>query len=132
MPVGEDLQVDVLVRHIDAGFVRVGQRAKVKLASYPFQKYGLLDGTVVHLSADASDSPPLRRDGVEDDSMPTTPSGYRARIDFAPQSIAFDGHALPLASGMQAVAEIRLGDRTLLEYLLAPVQKAWHEAARER
>jgi len=37
-----------------------------------------------------------------------------------------------LASGMQAVAEIRLGDRTLLEYLLAPVQKAWHEAARER
>jgi HlyD family secretion protein len=61
VPVGEDLQVDVLVRHIDAGFVRVGQRAKVKLASYPFQKYGLLEGTVVHISADASDSPPAAR-----------------------------------------------------------------------
>jgi HlyD family secretion protein len=59
-------------------------------------------------------------------------SGYRARIEFPSQSIAFDGRALPLASGMQAVAEIRLGERTLLEYLLAPVQKAWHEAARER
>ena len=132
VPVGEDLQADVLVRHIDAGFVRVGQRAKVKLASYPFQKYGLLEGTVVHLSADASDRPPARRDGTEEDSTPAAPSGYRARIDFPSQSIAFDGHALPLASGMQAVADIRLGDRTLLEYLLAPVQRAWHEAARER
>jgi len=132
VPVGENLQADVLVRHVDAGFVRVGQGAKVKLASYPFQKYGLLEGTVVHISADASDSPPARRDGTEETSMPAAPSGYRARIDFPSQSIAFDGHALPLASGMQAVAEIRLGDRTLLEYLLAPVQKAWHEAARER
>jgi len=132
VPVGEDLQADVLVRHIDAGFVRVGQRAKIKLASYPFQKYGLLEGTVVRVSADASDSPSARRDGTEEGSMPAALSGYRARIEFPSQSIAFDGRALPLASGMQAVAEIRLGERTLLEYLLAPVQKAWHEAARER
>jgi len=132
VPVGEDLQVDVLVRHADAGFVHVGQRARIKLASYPFQKYGLLEGAVVHVSADASDNPPQRRDGTEDDPTPSAPGGYRARIEFPSQSIAFDGHALQLASGMQAVAEIRLGDRTLLEYLLAPVQKAWHEAARER
>jgi len=132
VPVGEDLQADVLVRHIDAGFVRVGQRAKIKLASYPFQKYGLLEGIVVRVSADASDSPSARRDGTEEGSMPAALSGYRARIEFPSQSIAFDGRALPLASGMQAVAEIRLGERTLLEYLLAPVQKAWHEAARER
>jgi hemolysin D len=132
VPVGEGLQVDVLVRHVDAGFVRIGQRARIKLASFPFQKYGLLEGTVVHVSADASDNPPLRHDGTDGDPTPPAPGGYRARIDFPAQSIAFDGHALPLTSGMQAVAEIRLGDRTLLEYLLAPVQKAWHEAARER
>jgi len=39
---------------------------------------------------------------------------------------------LPLVAGMQVDGEIRLGERTLLEYLLAPVQKAWHDAARER
>jgi HlyD family secretion protein len=39
---------------------------------------------------------------------------------------------LPLVSGMQVSAEIKLGERTVLEYLLAPVQKAWHEAGRER
>ncbi len=132
VPVGEALQGEVLVRHIDAGFVRVGQRAKVKLASYPFQKFGLVEGIVVHVGPDATDNAPSRRDASEADALPAPVSGYRARIELASQSIAFDGHSLPLNSGMQAVAEIRLGDRTLLEYLLAPVQKAWHEAARER
>jgi hemolysin D len=33
---------------------------------------------------------------------------------------------------MQVIAEIRLGDRTVLEYLLSPVRKAFHEARRER
>ena len=132
VPVGEDLQAEVLVHHIDAGFVRVGQKARIKLAAYPFQKYGLLEGTVVHVSSDASDSPPNRRDATDDDTPSSALGGYRARIDLATQSIAFDGHVLPLTSGMQTVAEIRLGERTLLEYLLAPVQKAWHEAARER
>jgi HlyD family secretion protein len=132
VPVGEELQADVLVRHIDAGFVRVGQKAKIKLASYPFQKYGLLEGTVVYVSADASENAPSRRDPAEEDATPAAPNGYRARIELASQTIAFDGHALALTSGMQVAAEIRFGERTLLEYLLAPVQKAWHEAARER
>jgi HlyD family secretion protein len=43
-----------------------------------------------------------------------------------------DGHRYPLAPGMQVMAEIHLGERTVLEYLLSPVQKAFHEAGRER
>jgi len=39
---------------------------------------------------------------------------------------------LPLTAGMQASAEILLGTRSVLEYLLSPVQKPWHEAGRER
>jgi HlyD family secretion protein len=132
VPIGEELQADVLVRHVDAGFVRVGQRARVKLASYPFQKYGLIEGAVVHVSPDASDNTATRRDAADQESISPAPGGYRVRVDLATQSLAFDGHSLPLVSGMQVAAEIRLGDRTLLEYLLAPVQRAWHEAARER
>jgi HlyD family secretion protein len=33
---------------------------------------------------------------------------------------------------MQVISEIKLGERSVLEYLLSPVQKAFHEAARER
>ena len=43
-----------------------------------------------------------------------------------------DGEKFRLAPGMQVSAEIHLGTRTVLEYLLSPVQKAFHEAARER
>lgn len=39
---------------------------------------------------------------------------------------------LPLSVGMQTNAEILLGRRTVAEYLLSPVRKAWHEAGRER
>lgn len=49
-----------------------------------------------------------------------------------PASCDPDGRRLPVAAGMQVSAEIHLGRRTVLEYLLSPVQKAWHEAARER
>jgi HlyD family secretion protein len=43
-----------------------------------------------------------------------------------------DGVSYPLSVGMQTTAEIVLGDRTVAEYLLSPVQRAWHEAGRER
>jgi hemolysin D len=43
-----------------------------------------------------------------------------------------DGRRFPLTAGMQSNAEIRLGTRTVMEYLLSPVRKAWHEAGRER
>ena len=133
VPAGEELQAEVLVRNLDVGFVRVGQRAKVKIATYPFQKYGILDGIVVHVSPDASEGPQARRGGSEDDTPPNaSPNGYRARVALVAQRLPFQDHTLPLTAGMQVDAEIRLGERTLLEYLLAPVKKAWHDAARER
>ena len=132
IPAGEELQADVLVRNLDVGFVRIGQSARVKVATYPFQKYGILDGVVVHVSPDASDAPANRRDSTEEEAATPMPNAYRARIALNAQSLPFDGRALQLVSGMQVDAEIRLGERTLLEYLLGPVQRAWHDAARER
>jgi HlyD family secretion protein len=124
VPAGEELVADVLVRHEDAGFVRPGQHARVKLVAYPFQKYGTIDGRVLHVAADATESP--------GDRGPAAPSGYRARIALAAQALRDAEATLPLASGMLVTAEIRLGERRVVEYLLSPLGKAWHEAARER
>ncbi|HEY8243321.1 MAG TPA: HlyD family type I secretion periplasmic adaptor subunit [Casimicrobiaceae bacterium] len=123
VPAGEELVADVLVRQEDAGFVRPGQPARVKLVAYPFQKYGTLDGRVVHVAADATD--PTER-------TPGAVSGYRARIALAAQALRGAEGTLELVSGMVVSAELRLGERRVVEYLLAPLQKAWHEAARER
>ncbi|MFO1412643.1 MAG: HlyD family type I secretion periplasmic adaptor subunit [Burkholderiales bacterium] len=130
VPAGDELVADVLLRNPDIGFVRAGQVAQVKVAAYPFQKYGLLEGIVERVSPDASE--PQTPPRVDDEETAIATNGYRVRVSIGRQSLGFDGIALPLASGMQVEAEIRLGERTLLEYLLAPVRKAWHEAARER
>lgn len=127
VPAGEPLEAEVLVRNDDAGFVRAGHRAQVKVAAFPFQKYGVVDADVLRVSADASD--PAGDPGTAETP---SPGGYRARLALAGQSLAFDGARLPLVSGMLVHAEIHLGRRPVIDYLLAPVQKAWHEAARER
>jgi HlyD family secretion protein len=122
VPAGEALQAEVLVRHEDAGFVRPGQPARVKLASFPFQKYGTIDGRVVHVAPDATEPTPDR----------PAAAGYRARIALAAQALPGGEAPFALTAGMLATAEILLGERRVVEYLVSPLQRAWGEAARER
>ena len=131
VPSGDALEAEVAVANADAGFVRAGQPARVKIAAYPFQKYGLVDGTVVRVGPDAVEPPAARRESAGGGDAAIA-GAFVARIALPAQSLVFDGAALPLAAGMQVAAEIRLGERSVLEYLLAPMQKAWHDAARER
>ena len=56
----------------------------------------------------------------------------RALVTLKAMHLAMDGERFNLGAGMQANAEILLGTRTVMEYLLSPVRKAWHEAGRER
>jgi membrane fusion protein, hemolysin D len=128
VPEGDRLVAEVWVSNQDVGFVRAGQPARLKLAAFQFQKYGMVDGTVAHVNADASEapSPNLRQDiGRE---RPMGPLAFRALIELKEQQLL----SYPLQPGMQVAGEIHLGTRTVLEYVLSPVQKAFHEAARER
>lgn len=111
--------------------MKVGQSAKVKIAAYPFQKYGLVDGVVVRVSPDASETSRSPEESTADGQLNVSFS-YRVRVRLDQQQLSYQGVTLPLSSGMQATADIRLGDRSVIEYLLAPVQRAWHEAGRER
>lgn len=60
------------------------------------------------------------------------PFAYRALIDLKAQHLIVDGVRHKLTPGMQVTAEIKLGTRTIIEYLLSPVMGAFQEAARER
>ena len=128
VPEGDRLVAEVWVSNQDVGFVRAGQPARLKLAAFQFQKYGMVDGTVAHVNVDATEapSPNLRQDiGRE---RPMGPLAFRALIELKEQHLL----SYSLQPGMQVAGEIHLGTRTVLEYLLSPVQKAFHEAARER
>jgi len=132
VPHDEPLQAQVMVRNDDAGFVHEGQRVKLKLAAYPFQKYGMAEGTVVHLGADSIDMQPGQAPAGDRDAGRIPAQGYKAIVALDTQVLERDGAKLRLAPGMQVVAEIHQGKRTVLEYLLSPAQRAFQEAGRER
>jgi hemolysin D len=140
VPKDESLYADVSVKNEDVGFTHVGQKAKIKLATYPFQQYGMLSGHVVRLSLDATDNGNNIHSSVQpgvsvqpSENNPAAAMMYRARIRLDQQQLRGpDGQPLPLTAGMQVAVEIHQGRRTVLEYLLSPVEKAVAEAGRER
>lgn len=130
VPRDEKLKAEVWISNEDIGFVRPGQPVKLKFAAYTFQKYGMGHGLVEHVSADAQSEEEARDKGLAGDRQ--RPLRYKALVALAVNFLEMDGMKYPLSVGMQATAEILLGGRTVAEYLLSPVQKAWHEAGRER
>ena len=126
VPSNEVLQAEVLLSNEDVGFVSQGQKAQIKVAAYPFQKYGLIDGKVTLLSADSAD--PKQQQQTQQPQL-----SYRALLSLNDQHLKTpNGDKLNLTPGMLVVAEIHQGRRTVLEYLLSPVMKMGAEAARER
>ncbi|MHB0985578.1 MAG: HlyD family type I secretion periplasmic adaptor subunit [Sulfuricella sp.] len=131
VPHDEPLQAEILVKNEDVGFVYPNQKTRVKLAAYPFQKYGMIEGTVIYVGADASDGASSAADKGKDQKAAPQLT-YKALVRLAAQSLEIEGEKLRLSPGMQVIAEIHQGRRTVMEYLLSPVQKAFHEAGRER
>ncbi len=140
VPKDEPLFADVNIKNEDVGFVQEGQAAQIKLAAYPFQRYGMLTGKVIRISADATE-PNLPTQGANAAGNSPTSGNvpmsriaiYKARVQLDAQSLKSpQGNNLALTPGMQVVAEINQGKRTVLEYLLSPVKKAVSEAGRER
>ena len=69
-------------------------------------------------------------DEASDDRSRISP--YKAVIKLDSQQLVAGDSRWPLVPGMHVAAEIKQGTRTVLEYLLSPVSKSLHEAARER
>jgi HlyD family secretion protein len=136
VPQSEPLLAEVSIENQDIGFVRQGQPVRLKLAAYPFQKYGMLEGVVKTVSADSSARDASTQAGAtprgQTSEAPAAALAFKALIELRDQKLAVSDLTLPLAAGMQVSAEIMQGERTVLEYLLSPVQRVTSEAARER
>lgn len=132
VPAGDVILAEVWVDNEDAGFVRAGQRTRLKLTAYPFQKYGMIDGAVTHISPDASEADRGELDAGLEGQEKASALRYRALVSLSAPYLERAGTRHAVTPGMQVVSEIHLGTRTVLEYLLSPVQKTLSEAGRER
>lgn len=120
VPNGADLVVDAQVLNKDIGFVRAGQAVTVKLEAFPFTRYGTLEGRLVSVS----------RDAIQDEKLGPV---YQARVAVAKAKLGGNEEAgIALSAGLQATAEIRTGDRRVIDFLLSPLERRLVEAGRER
>lgn len=119
VPDDTPLEAEVMVLNKDVGFVRAGQTVEIKVDSFPYTRYGTIRGKVAHVSKDA----------VKDEQLGLV---FPAQIRMERSSIAVDEHEVPLQAGMSITAEIRTGERRVIDYLLSPLQQYQSEALRER
>lgn len=123
VPVGGSLEAEAEIRAEDIGLVKTGDKARIKISAFPFQKYGVIPGTVRFISEDAFNR------GSEDPRL--AGSFYRARITLEkPEKDAYN-LLEKLIPGMEAQAEIMVGDRRVIEYVIHPLIKSLDEAIRE-
>ncbi|WP_371815510.1 HlyD family type I secretion periplasmic adaptor subunit [Erythrobacter sp. JK5] len=120
VPIGEKLLVEARVAPSDIAFIKVGDRANVKVTAYDFSIYGGLNGIVQQVSADSV------FDEVEREAY------YTVLIETNDAFITRGGQSFPIVPGMICDVEILTGRRTILSYLMKPVAKAFDRALTER
>ncbi|MFK0205606.1 HlyD family type I secretion periplasmic adaptor subunit [Agrobacterium sp. NPDC090283] len=133
VPDGVEIEVEAQVQNKDAGFVREGQPVRVKLEAFPFTDYGIIPGVVESISRDAID---LSQSGApqRDEKGRPIQAGlvYSARIRLLQNSIRVRGVEQALGPGLSVQAEIKTGERRIIQYLLSPITQSLDEAGRER
>ena len=141
VPADGSIEVAAVIANQDVGFVEVGQEAEIKIETFPFTRYGLIHGWVERISRDAVDEPQSeqqRRQGSQ--SAGDEPGSierslqlvYTARIGLEEKGLVIDGKPFELAPGMAVTAEIKTGNRRVLDYLLSPLHRYRHDVLRER
>lgn len=119
VPAGAELEIEAMILNKDIGFVREGQPATLKVESFPFTKYGTIDGTVRHVYKDA----------IENEQTGLT---YPSRVTMAKTIMNVDGTPVNLSPGMNITVEVKTGKRRMIDYILAPLQRYQDESLREQ
>jgi membrane fusion protein, hemolysin D len=133
MPVDAPLEVEANISGHDEGYAHVGDRVTVKFDTFPFTQYGTASGTVRTISADSFTAQDDQRNptGAVPAAAQSSEPYYRARI--AIDRVALHGvpHEFHLIPGMPVTADINVGKRTVLSYLLGQVLPVAAEGMRE-
>ena len=128
VPTDSQLEIEAVIANADIGFVHPGQSAKIKVDTFTFTRYGLIDGNLLSVSPDstpdaaASDAPGVR----------SREPGFTARVGLDRTSMKIGDQVVPLRPGMAVTVEINTGERRIIDYLLSPLLRYTQESMRER
>jgi hemolysin D len=119
VPKDQPVEVEAMLENKDIGFVHAGQSVTVKIETFTFTKYGVVDGEVISVSNDA----------IEDEKRGRL---YSVRIRLLKDKIVVKGQDIQLTPGMSVLAEVKTDSRRVIEYLLSPLERHVSESMRER
>ena len=119
VPADAGIEVEALLQNKDVGFVHEGQPARVKVDTFNFTKYGLIDAKVLDISNDAIEDPRLGW-------------VFRIRLLLDKDWVMVEGKRVHLSPGMAITAEVSTGKRRLIEFFLSPLLRYKQESVRER
>jgi adhesin transport system membrane fusion protein len=130
VPVKDDMVVEAYVKPAEVAFLKVNQPAVVKLTAFDFNKYGGLQAVLDHISPDTlRDENKVRKPGSA--PVDLEEGYYRILVRIIDQRLERHGMHMNASPGMTATVEIKTGQKTVLEYLLRPLQSVT-QALRER
>jgi hemolysin D len=119
VPDEQQLEVEVFLENKDIGFVQEGMAAEIKIHTFPFTKYGLIDGEITTISDDAT----------MDEQRGLI---YGMHLLMKQNTIEVKGKDVRLMPGMAVTAEVKTGKRRIIEFFLAPLLRYKDESIRER
>jgi hemolysin D len=122
MPTDTPLQAEARVLSRDVGFVRVGDKCTLKIDAFNYMEHGTAEGAVQWVSEDAFTT--------DDNGQPTDPY-YKVRCSVDALHFANVGPKFRLIPGMTLEADMKVGRRSVLAYLLSGVLRGFDESMRE-
>ena len=114
VPTKAPVVAKVAVLNKDIGFVKTGMPVQIKVETFDFQKYGMYDGNVQLIS----------KDSYEDEKQGMVFDVY---IKPTTSFLLIEGKRQPLQTGMTLTAEIKVGKRRIIEFIIYPLIKYMHE-----
>jgi hemolysin D len=119
VPSDELLEAEVFLKNDDIGYISQGMLAEIKVQTFPFTKYGVVDAEVLNVS----------RDAIVDEKRGLI---YSMQLRLARNALQVDGTEAKLIPGMAVTAEVQIGERRIIEFFLSPLLRHKEEALRER
>ena len=117
VPDDATMEIEAYADNKDIGFIQQGQTAEVKVETFNFQKFGMVNATVDEISPDAGSN-------VQDKE---TYQKYRLTL-----GLENDDSGIDLTPGMNVSAEIKIKKKKIIDFFLDPFRKYKDEALRER
>lgn len=134
VPNNAPLEIEVNIAGRDDGFVRSGDPVAIKFDAFSFTQYGMAHGTVRTVSSDSFTAQDEARNptGTVPLAPGSTEAFYRTRIRVEQDGLHDMPAGFQMIPGMPVTTDIKIGKRTVLNYLLGRIMPLVTEAMRER